>query len=107
MKKIVLIFLLLVASPTFAAVQADYKYCTTAGYWFGTDDSFMGGLASHIVSKRGLATDPVCMGAWKSAYEVGQRVSRGGIKKEDMPVVNQANEMSNKVYDFIEKNAGL
>lgn len=107
MRNLAFMLLLLPAAQTIAAEQADYKYCTSAGYWYGTDDTFMGSLAAHIVAERGLSRDPVCTGAWKSAYDVGQRVSRGGIKKEDMPVVNQANEMSNKVYDFIAKGAGL
>ena len=107
MKYIFVVALALVAPIANAAEKNDYKFCTAAGYWLGANDPFMGQLAAHIVSKRGLMSDPVCMSAWKAASEVGRRVTQHGFTNEDMPVVKQANEISNKVYDFIEVNAGL
>ncbi len=108
MKILALVLLVSVSQSALSADKDDYKYCTSAGYWLGFDEAFMGQLAAHIVVKRGLNNDPVCKSAWKVANEAAKRIRHEGFRsEEDVAVAQQANEMSKKVYDYIEAAAGL
>src|SRR4051794_9770785 len=75
-----LIFLAAFSSPGFAAekdhkpvakAEKDYKICTVGGYYSGTDDKFLAGLATHMAQKRNILHDPICGALWRNAYKIG------------------------------------
>jgi hypothetical protein len=107
MRKIpIIVITWLLTSTATSAEESGYKYCAFAGY-FGVN-SFMGGLASQIVSNHGLLGNSACQAAWKRGYEVGQRAQHGNVTaKDEVLLMLEAGEFSAKVNNFIIKAANL
>jgi len=96
------IFILTFSNITLAEEDA-YKLCFVRGYYFGAEDQFLGGLAAHIIYKKGLPNDPLCSAAHKIGYEVGVRFSRTGKLdgESDAKIIKYASEFSDKVYEAL------
>lgn len=101
-KSLILILVFLV--PGICGAEDDkYKICFVNGYFSGADDKFMMGLASHIMVKKKLYSDPMCTAAHRVAYEVGERFSKTGkhINQSDEKITSYAAHFSSKVYNSI------
>ncbi len=85
------------------AENEDYKICTVGGYFSGTDDKFLSGLAAHLASKKKILTNPICIAVWKNAHAFGVHHSKTGKIESDAEgiVIRQANEFSAQVYDAV------
>ena len=52
MKNLFLLLFFAIFSSTATATEEDYKLCTIGGYFSGTNDKFLSGLAAHIAEKK-------------------------------------------------------
>lgn len=116
MKWISLIFFAAFSSPGFAAEkdhkqpvanpEKDYKICTVGGYYSGTDDKFLAGLATHMAQKRNILHDPICGALWRNAYKIGAAVTKTGAIHDEAEeiAVKEATEFSRKVYESVSRN---
>jgi|APThiThiocy_ev2_2_1041544.scaffolds.fasta_scaffold00540_15 hypothetical protein len=103
------------SSPGFAAekdtkpvakAEKDYKICTVGGYYSGTDDKFLSGLATHMAQKRNILHDPICGALWRNAYKIGATVTKTGAIHDQAEeiAVKEATEFSRKVYEAVGKD---
>ena len=104
-----IVIILIMFSSHVSAAENNYKYCSIAGFFYGKNDDFMGGLASFIVNKKKLLGDSVCSAAWQSAFKVGKYFSKNGqYKNENDKLLGlQAGYFSDEVYESIIKNMKL
>ena len=104
MKRKYLWLLLLLAFSNASGVEAeDYQICSIGGYFAGTEDKFLSGLAAHLAAKKKILTNPICVAVWKNAHAFGVHHSRTGKIESDAEgiVVRQASEFSAQVYDAV------
>jgi hypothetical protein len=103
MKNLFLLLFLLVFSSTVTATEEDYKLCTIGGYFSGTNDKFLSGLAAHIAEKKHVFGDPICDAAWANGYRVGEKLTRTGKIKDpsEREIIQQATAFSSKIYETI------
>jgi hypothetical protein len=110
-----LIFLAAFSSPSFAAekdhkpvvkAEKDYKICTVGGYYSGTDDKFLAGLATHMAQKRNILHDPICGALWRNAYKIGANVTKTGAIHDQAEeiAVKEATEFSRRIYESVSRN---
>lgn len=85
------------------ASEEDYKLCTIGGYFSGTNDKFLSGLAGHIAEKKHVFGDPICEAAWANGYRIGQKLTKTGKITEpaEREIINQATAFSAKIYETI------
>jgi len=103
MKNLFLLLFLLVFSSTVTATEEDYKLCTIGGYFSGTNDKFLSGLAAHIAEKKHVFGDPICEAAWANGYRVGEKLTKTGKIKDpsEREIIQQATAFSSKIYETI------
>ena len=103
MKNLFLLLFLLVFSSTVTATEEDYKLCTIGGYFSGTNDKFLSGLAAHIAEKKHIFGDPICDAAWANGYRVGEKLTKTGKIKDpsEREIIRQATAFSSKIYETI------
>ena len=103
MKNLFLLLFLLVFSSTVTATEEDYKLCTIGGYFSGTNDKFLSGLAAHIAEKKHVFGDPICDAAWANGYRVGEKLTKTGKIKDpsEREIIRQATAFSSKIYETI------
>ncbi|SEK98751.1 hypothetical protein [Nitrosovibrio tenuis] len=96
------IFFLAFSSPSIAT-EKDYKLCTIGGYFSGTHDKFLSGLAAHIAQKKNVFGTPICNAAWENAFRIGEKLYKTGRVQEQAEgeIIQQAAAFSAKVYDAI------
>jgi hypothetical protein len=115
MKLLSLILFAAFSSPGFAAekdhkpttkAEKDYKICTVGGYYSGTDDKFLAGLATHMAQKKDILHDPICGALWRNAYKIGATVTKTGAIHDQAEeiAVKEATEFSRKVYEAVSRN---
>lgn len=105
--RVILLFAL--GTPVVNAANDDLQICAAGGYFSGAQDSFMSGMAMHILSKRRVLGTYPCSAIWRDAYKVGASVSKTGKVGSDSQdqVVKQATDFSEKVYSSVAKSMGL
>ena len=83
------------------AAEQSYTLCTVGGYFSGSGDKFLSGLARDIVQKRHIFGDPICNAAWKNGYKTGENFSKTGKTKNQAEkfVFQQAAEFREQVFD--------
>jgi hypothetical protein len=103
MKNLFLLLFLLVFSSTVTATEEDYKLCTIGGYFSGTNDKFLSGLAAHIAEKKHVFGDPICDAAWANGYRVGEKLTKTGKIKDpsEREIIQQATAFSSRIYETI------
>jgi len=108
MKKIIFSLLLLaVFSSSSIAAEKDYKICSIAGYFWGTKQDFLQGVASHIKGKQHISLDdPICNAAWKNGNEIAKNFAKSGkLRNEtDVTVYQQASKFESQVYAAVISN---
>jgi hypothetical protein len=94
------------SSPSFA-VEKDYKICNVGGFFSGTNDKFLSGLAAHIAQKKHILDDPICSALWRNASRIGEKLSETRRVKEqaEEEITHQAAAFSEKVYEAV--SAGI
>jgi hypothetical protein len=93
-----------IAFPTLGiASEEDYKLCTIGGYFSGTNDKFLSGLAGHIAGKKHVFGDPICEAAWANGYRIGEKLTTKGKTTEpaEREIIRQATAFSAKIYETI------
>ena len=85
------------------ADEKDYELCTVGGYFSGTHDKFLSGLAAHLAKKKQVFSNPICKAAWENAYRIGEKLYKTGKVQEpaEEEIIHQAAAFSSKVYDAI------
>ena len=107
-RKITSALLLMFLSTTYCYAENADQICTAGGYYSGSQDHFMSGLAAHILNQRNQLSTPACGALWREAVEVGEHFSKTGkARPSDARVIAEAANFSNKVYGGITKLSGL
>ena len=103
MKNLFLLLFFAVFSSTVTATEEDYKLCTIGGYFSGTNDKFLSGLAAHIAEKKHVFGDPICDAAWANGYRVGEKLTKTGKIKDpsEREIIQQATAFSSRIYETI------
>lgn len=104
MKMRLLVILLFVSlSSSSIAAERDYRLCTVGGYFSGTQDKFLSGLAAHIAQKKNIFGNPICNAAWENAFRIGEKLYKTGRVQDQAEgeIIQQAAAFSSKVYDAI------
>lgn len=108
MRLLITVLILFSSATSAIAADEDLNICNVGGYYAGTQDHFMSGLAQYILHKRGLLGTVTCSALWKSAYDVGASVSRTGkiANTNEAEIVKQASFFSEKIYSNIATSIG-
>ncbi len=95
--------LFLTFSSAGVASEKDYQLCTVGGYFSGTHDKFLSGLAAHLAQKKHVFSNPICKAAWENGFRIGEKLYKTGKVQEqaEEEVIHQAAAFSGKVYDAI------
>ena len=107
MKKVLSLICILISFHSYAD-DDKYKICFINGYYSGEDDKFMMGLATHIVVREKLYTDPMCTAAHRVAYDVGVKFSTTGKydSEQEMKITGYAADfregVNKAIVDLIE-----
>ena len=90
------------SSLSFAGEQ-DYRLCTVGGYFSGTHDKFLSGLAAHIAQKKHIFGNPICNAACENGFRIGEKLYKTGRVQDqaEEEIIHQAAAFSSKVYDAI------
>ena len=108
MKKIKILSLLQFAvySISRIAAEKDYKICSIGGFFSGSGEMFLSGLALHIRVKQIDLDEPICAAAWKNATGIGLYFSSTGKfrNQTDHTVGSQAATFKSQVYDTVISN---
>ena len=90
-------------SSSSIAAEQDYRLCTVGGYFSGTHDKFLSGLAAHIAEKKKIFGNPICNAAWENAFRIGEKLYKTGRVQDQAEgeIIHQAAAFSSKVYDAI------
>lgn len=101
-----IMFFFIFSSPSFA-VEKDYKICNVGGFFSGTNDKFLSGLAAYVAQKKHILDDPICTALWKNASRMGEKLSETRRVKEqaEEEIVQQAAVFSEKIYEAV--SAGI
>lgn len=101
--KWLLIMLFIAFSSPSVAAEKDYKICNIGGFFSGTGDKFLSGLAAHVAQKKNVLRDPICTALWDNAYKIGEKLTKTGRVKEEAEeeVVEQATAFGAKIYEAI------
>ena len=97
------IMLFVIFSSPSVAADKDYKICNVGGFYSGTNDKFLSGLAAYIAQKKHILDDPICSALWKNASRIGEKLSETRRVKEqaEEEIVHQANVFSEKIYESV------
>ncbi len=102
------ITLLLLFSTLSSHAETADQLCTAGGYYSGTEDRFLSGLAAHILIQRNQLGTPACGALWREAVKVGEHFSKTGKPRpSDERAISEAANFSRKVYDAITKSSGF
>ena len=108
MKKIIFSFLFLaVFSSSSIAAEKDYKICSIAGFFWGTQQKFLHGVAFRILGKQQISIgDPICDAAWKKGIEIAEHFSKSSQARNvlDKVILDQAVGFQTQVYDAVISN---
>ena len=107
MKKIIFSFLFLaVFTNSSIAAEKDYKISSIGGFFSGSGEVFLSGLALHIRVKQIDLDEPICAAAWKNAIVIGLHFSTTGKfrNQTDRTVGSQAATFKSQVYDAVISN---
>jgi hypothetical protein len=98
-----LIIPLLFISFLCSAAESDYDYCYIAGYFSGSDQVFYMDLAVKKADNNNVMGTPLCVSAWKEAFEIGIHVSATGNyrNKTDKRVSHLAAKFKDKILSNI------
>ncbi|MDE2365573.1 MAG: hypothetical protein KGM95_01410 [Betaproteobacteria bacterium] len=101
--RFLLAVLFLVFSTPGIANEKDYQLCTIGGYFSGTHDKFLSGLAAYVAKKKNVFGNPICNAAWENAYRIGEKLYKTGRVQEqaEEEIIHQAAAFSAKVYEAI------
>ena len=90
------------------AGDINYKFCSIAGFYMGSKDEFLGGLALNKMVKDNLYSNSVCTAVYKEAYSVGEYLSiHGKVRNQaDSEILNSAGEFKTRVQNSILTDAG-
>jgi hypothetical protein len=90
-------------SSSSIAAEQDYRLCTVGGYFSGTQDKFLSGLAAHIAQKKNIFGNPICNAAWENAFRIGEKLYKTGRVQDQAEgeIIHQAAAFSSKVYEAI------
>ena len=84
-----------------------FTFPLPGGFFSGTNDKFLSGLAAHIAQKKHILDDPICSALWKNASRIGEKLSETRRVKEqaEEEITHQAAAFSEKVYEAV--SAGI
>ena len=99
---LLVLFFMGFAGPGVAS-EEDYKFCTVGGYFSGTNDKFLSGLAGHVAEKKNVFGTPICKAAWENGYRIGEKLSRTGKIEgsAEREIIHQATAFSAQIYETI------
>lgn len=84
------------------------QLCMAGGYYSGSQDMFLSGLAAHVLNQRNQLSTPSCGALWREASKVGENFSKTGkTNQQDQEIIQEAGRFSKKVYDSIVINSGI
>ena len=109
MKKYYLIILLsLLLSPSAFAEDDPYAICSIGGFFRGTDNKFMAGITTHIITRKKIFTNPTCISLHNQSFQLGRSLLAGDNinKQHEIKIINAANDFREKVYETISKKMG-
>lgn len=91
------------------AAEDDYKYCRLAGYFFGFDEKVLFGVALSLATRDGHSVvGGVCKAVWQQGFEVAKKGKLGEtFTYDELKIVQEGGEFSNRVYRFIGEGAGF
>ena len=105
-KKLFKILFIMFLVNTCYAVDDKYKICFVNGFFNGSNEDLLAGIATHIQVKKGLLNHPLCSAAHQNAYRVGEMLSHGGKleNQNEEKILSYAMDFKKQVYDFISSN---
>lgn len=91
------------------AAEDDYKYCRLAGYFLGFDEKVLFGVSLSLATREGHSVvGGVCKAVWQQGFEVAKKGKLGEtFTNDELEIVQEGVEFSNRVYRFIGEGAGF
>jgi len=109
MRKAYLIVLLsLITSPGAFAQDDPYEICSIGGFFRGTDNKFMSGITTHIITRKNIFNNPTCIALHNKSFQLGRNLVAGDNidKPQEIKIINAANDFREKVYKTISVKMG-
>jgi len=107
-KYILLILLYLFASSYALADNDPYAICSTGGFFRGTNNKFMSGITTHIISRKKIFNNPTCIELHNKSFKIGRKLVAGDNinNQQEIKIINSANDFREKVYKTISVQMG-
>jgi hypothetical protein len=99
---------ILVAPVQAVAVDADYKFCSIAGYGNGLGNVFLGGLAVELAERQGIfSNNSVCSALYRNARDAAIYMDKNkAVRGGDQKVIREYAEFEQRIQNAILKSAG-
>lgn len=102
--------LILVLAPCGHAVanDADYKFCSIAGYAFGSGQMFLGNLAVELARRKEIfENNSVCASLWRNARDAALYAEKTkSVRGGDQKIIRDYLEFEARIQNAILKSAG-
>ena len=103
-----LILLYLFSSQNAYAENDPYAICSIGGFFRGTDNKFMSGITTHIITRKNIFNNPTCIELHNKSFQLGRNLVAGDNinKQQEIKIINAANDFREKVYKTISTQMG-
>lgn len=103
-----MLFLFFIAPSNVVADSDPYAICSIGGFFRGTDNKFMSGITTHIISRKQIFDDPTCITLHNKSFQLGRKVVAGENtnNQDELKVINDANDFREKVFKSISTQIG-
>ncbi len=109
MRKYYLIILLPLLSSSHVLADNDpYAICSIGGFFRGTNNKFMSGITTHIISRKKIFNNPTCIKLHNKSFKIGRKLVAGDNinNQQEIKIINSANDFREKVYKTISIHMG-
>lgn len=90
------------------ANDADYKFCSIAGYAFGSGQMFLASLAVEVAKRKEIFdNNSVCASLWRNGRDAGLYVEKTkSVRGGDQKIIRDYAEFEARIQNAILKSAG-
>jgi len=94
--------------PSAFADNDPFSICSTGGFFRGTNNKFMSGITTHIITRKKIFDNPTCINLHNKSFQLGRSLLAGDNinQPQEIKVINDANDFREKVYKTISTQMG-
>lgn len=109
MTKLFLVMLLFLSVTANAFADDDpYAICSIGGFFRGSNNKFMSGITTHIITRKKIFNNPTCIKLHNKSFQLGRKIVAGDNinNQQEIKIINDANDFRGKIYESISRQIG-